>query len=285
MNKTQLAIIATVIAGSIGIGMIGCAANQETGAESKTVQKTSSEKKTSTNEKTTDSDKDSAKTADAEIQETSDSKKEQSTEKTVETNNSDSANKDNSNQKAADSKTEQANSQTSGDKTESKPASNSKPSSSVSSGTSKPSGSSSNSTTSNSKPSTANKPSTNAHSHSWEPVYKTVHHPEEGHNEQYVIKEAWTEQIPIYGLDERMICNGCGVDKTDWSLEQDKQHTIANADTNPKCGAWHSEFVQIVTGYDTITHPAQYGTRWVVDKAAWTEKVVSGYKCSCGAIK
>lgn len=282
MNKTKLAVMAAVMAGSIGIGMIGCVANQSNvDTESKTVQKSkaSSEKKASTNEKTTDSDKDSKKTADAENQDTSDNKKKRFTEKTVETKNTDSAPKDGSNQKTADSKTEQADSQTAGNKTESKPTSNNKPSSSSSSsGTNKPSGSSSNSNSSN-------KPSTNTHSHSWEPVYKTVYHPEEGHNEQYVITESWTEQIPIYGISEREICNGCGVDMTDWSFEQMKQHTISNIDTNPMCGAWHSEIIQVITGYETINHPAEYGTRWVVDKAAWSEKVVSGYKCSCGATK
>lgn len=36
------------------------------------------------------------------------------------------------------------------------------------------------------------------HKHNWVAQYETVHHPEEGHNEQYVIKEAWTEQVPRY---------------------------------------------------------------------------------------
>lgn len=281
MNKTKLAVMAAVLAGSIGIGMIGCAANQSyVDTESKTVQKskTSSEKKTSTNEKTTDSDKDSAKAADAEKQETSDSKKEQSTEKTVEKKNADSAAKDSSNQKTADSKEEQSSNQASGNKTESKPASNSKPSSSVSSSTSKPSGSSTNSSSS-SKPSTANKPSTNAHSHSWEPVYKNVHHPEEGHNEQYVIKEAWTEQRPVYGIRTAYICNDC---HQEFTYEQIWDH-IFEESLNGGKGSYTDSDIYVQTGVETINHPAEYGTRWVVDKAAWTEKVVSGYKCSCGA--
>lgn len=40
MNKTKLAVMAAVMAGSIGIGMIGCVANQSNvDTESKTVQK------------------------------------------------------------------------------------------------------------------------------------------------------------------------------------------------------------------------------------------------------
>lgn len=36
------------------------------------------------------------------------------------------------------------------------------------------------------------------HIHDWVAEYETVHHEEKGHNEQYVIKEAWTESVPIY---------------------------------------------------------------------------------------
>ena len=38
-------------------------------------------------------------------------------------------------------------------------------------------------------------------------------------------------------------------------------------------------------GSNTVTHDAVYEKKWVVDKQAWTEKVVSGYKCNCGATK
>ena len=34
-----------------------------------------------------------------------------------------------------------------------------------------------------------------------------------------------------------------------------------------------------------INHPAVTEDRWVVDKAAWSETVTTGYKCSCGATK
>lgn len=123
----------------------------------------------------------------------------------------------------------------------------------------------------------SNKPS---HEHSWTAVYKTVNHPEQGHNEQYVTKPAWTENIPIWGQDERSICNQCGKDITGGESAHNKAHAMAG-----EPGGWHSEWVDIQIGTDTINHPAEYGTRWVVDKAAWSEQVLDYYKCSCGATK
>lgn len=156
------------------------------------------------------------------------------------------------------------------------------------SNTTKPSGSKPEINTGTSKPTTSNKPAETkpSHTHSWEAQYKTVQHAEIGHNEQYVIKEAWTEYVPNYVLDEREICNGCGADMTGWSNEQVKQHTIEAVNAgNMLCGGWHSEFIQIQIGTTPVNHPAEYGTRYVVDKSAWTEKVLTGYKCSCGATK
>lgn len=134
---------------------------------------------------------------------------------------------------------------------------------------------------------TSNKPAEKpSHTHSWEAQYKTVQHAEIGHTEQYVIKEAWTEYVPNYVLDEREICNGCGADMTGWSNEQVKQHTIEAVNAgNMLCGGWHSEFIQIQIGTTPVNHPAEYGTRYVVGKPAWTEKVLTGYKCSCGSTK
>ena len=167
---------------------------------------------------------------------------------------------------------------------ESKPAEdNKKPESN----TAKPSGSKPETNAGSSKPTTSNKPAEKpSHTHSWEAQYKTVQHAEIGHNEQYVIKEAWTEYVPNYVLDEREICNGCGADMTNWSADQVDQHFLdAVSVGNMLCGAWHSEFIQIQIGTTPVNHPAEYGTRYVVDKPAWTEKVLTGYKCSCGATK
>ena len=141
-----------------------------------------------------------------------------------------------------------------------------------------------------SKPSTGSnnqgtqKPSTPSHTHNWVQQYTTVHHPEKGHNEQYVVKEAWTESVPIYEMVEREICNACGADITDLGQsgigEHIKNHMLAGEN-----GGYHSQWNQVQTGTNTVNHPAEYGTRYVVDQAAYDEQVPAGFKCSCGAIK
>ena len=123
--------------------------------------------------------------------------------------------------------------------------------------------------------------SSNSHKHDWVAVTTTVDHPEEGHNEQYVVKEAWTETVtePVYETRAKSVCNQCGIDITN-AIDA---HFKASWD----CGGYHTEYYQLQTGTTsyTIDHPAEYGTRWVVDKDAWTETVTTGYKCSCGATK
>lgn len=148
-------------------------------------------------------------------------------------------------------------------------------------------GSTSNTGSNTSKPSTggnsnqgSQKPSTPTHTHNWVQQYTTVHHAEKGHNEQYVIKEAWTESVPIYENKIRSICNTCGADITGFASEHAKQHVL-----NGENGAHHTEVVQVQTGTNTINHPAEYGTRYVVDQAAYDEQVPAGFKCSCGATK
>lgn len=162
---------------------------------------------------------------------------------------------------------------------ESKPSASTKPEAGNGTTNSKPTTNAGTTTKPNTTP---NKPA--AHTHNWEPQYKTVQHAEIGHNEQYVIREAWTEYVPNYGLDERMICSGCGADITDWSEDQRDSHAEQHLFAGEKSG-WYSDFIQIQIGMIAVEHPAEYGTRYVVDKPAWTEQVLTGYKCSCGASK
>lgn len=150
-------------------------------------------------------------------------------------------------------------------------------------------GNSSNSSTSNTKPT---KPSsgnssnsgsnTATHTHSWVEVYKDVYHEEQGHYENVCVKDAWTESIPVYEQRELSICNGCGKDITGNTSAHMKEQALAG---NYACGGYHSEWKQVQVGTNTVTHDAVYEKKWVVDKAAWTEKVLSGYKCNCGATK
>lgn len=127
---------------------------------------------------------------------------------------------------------------------------------------------------------TGEKPSKPSHTHSWNAQTTVVHHPASGHNEQVLIKEAWTEYKPIYETVCLTICNTCGADITGNPTPHVKQHALAG-----EGGSWRTEYIQKQTGTETIAHPAEYETRWVQDSAAWDETVITGYTCSCGASK
>ena len=142
-----------------------------------------------------------------------------------------------------------------------------------------------NSSSSSSKPSS--KPSNNnssnsskpaEHTHNWIAQYKTVNVPEKGHNEQVLVQAAYDEQVPITEMKEFSICNQCGADITGRYIE----HFEANDD----CSGYHSEWREVVTGYNTVHHDAVYETRYVVDSPATTKQELTGYKCSsCGKTK
>ena len=127
---------------------------------------------------------------------------------------------------------------------------------------------------------TGEKPSKPSHTHSWNAQTTVVHHPASGHNEQVLIKEAWTEYKPIYETVAIEVCNTCGADITDNPSKHIKQHMLAG-----EGGSWRTEYIQTQPGTETIAHPAEYETRWVQDSAAWDETVITGYTCSCGASK
>ena len=162
-----------------------------------------------------------------------------------------------------------------------KPSGNSSSSStSNNTSSSKPSGSSSSSNTT--KPSGNTNASTTkpTHTHTWVAQTKTVHHDEVGHNEQYETKAAWDEEVPIYEEVPISVCNVCGADCTEDPYGHMEAHLLAY-----EGGGYRGEWIQKQVGTNIIHHDAEYGTRWVVDKAAWDETVTTGYKCSCGATK
>ena len=134
----------------------------------------------------------------------------------------------------------------------------------------------------NNKPSTPEKPvHTHIHTHTWKEVTTTVHHKEQGHYENVVVKEAWTETKPKYETQYRALCNTCNADITGNEPSHVKNHML-----NGENGGYRNEPVKVQVGTETINHPAVTEKKWVIDKAAWTEKVVTGYKCSdCGATK
>ena len=122
-------------------------------------------------------------------------------------------------------------------------------------------------------------PSKPAHQHNYVAQTHVVHHEATGHNEQYVVQEAWDEQVTTYEEYAWSCCNVCGADCTADPGEHAYQHAIKG-----EGGGHHTEYgTRPVT--TTVHHDAVYGTRWVQDSAAWDETVVDGYVCSCGARK
>ena len=119
--------------------------------------------------------------------------------------------------------------------------------------------------------------------HTWVNVTKTVNHPAETHqedvyeNRQVKVKDAWDEKVWVKTLN---VCNQCGYSTTSGSAMD--EHLLEYG---------HSSSSKDI--YETVHHDAVYetqrvkvGTRTVTDKAAWTETVVTGQKCSfCGETK
>lgn len=130
----------------------------------------------------------------------------------------------------------------------------------------------SNNTNSN-KPSKPNKPS---HTHNWVASTKKVYHDAVGHNEKVKVKDAWTEKIPRYKTVPIDVCNTCKKDITGNVVGHMKETLHAGH---------HTETKPVFSHYEEVYHEAQYTNKWVVDKPAWTETVVTGYSCSCGAKK
>ena len=193
-------------------------------------------------------------------------------EKKEETAKADSSNKSNSseskknNTASTSSSSNKNNSSSSSSKPSSKPSN-----SSNNSGSSKPSNNSG-SNSSSSKPA--------EHKHDWVAQYKTVNVPEKGHNEQVLVQAAYDEQVPITEMREFSICNVCGADITNNTTSHTKAHALAG-----EGGGYHSEWREVVTGYNTVHHDAVYETRYVVDSPATTKQELVGYKCSCGKTK
>ena len=139
---------------------------------------------------------------------------------------------------------------------------------------SKPSNSSNSSNSNSSKPA--------EHTHNWVAQYKTVTVPEKGHNEQVLVQAAYDEQVPITEMQEFSICNQCGADITGNTTAHMKNSYLNGGN----CSGYHSEWREVVTGYQTVHHDAVYETRYVVDSPATTKQELTGYKCSgCGKTK
>ena len=213
---------------------------------------------------------DSAKTEDEKKEEQEVKQEEKKEEKKEETAKADSSNKSDT----SESKKGNTASTTNTSSNKNNTSSSSKPSNSSSnnSSSSKPSNNSG-SNSNNSKPA--------EHTHNWVAQYKTVNVPEKGHNEQVLVQAAYDEQVPITEMKEYSICNVCGADITNNTTSHTKAHALAG-----EGGGYHSEWREVVTGYNTVHHDAVYETRYVIDSPATTKQELTGYKCSsCGKTK
>ena len=255
---------------ALGIGgyvVVNQDADVQTKVEAKQETQSSNQKIAKTNSKDTSSEKKMDTKQEAEKK--TDTKSEKTAEK-KETIAKKSENSDNKNSVEKSDKKESAKAEKETGKTES----SSKPEQKPSQPESKPEQNSS-------KPQTKpeQKPSKPQHTHTWKEVTHTINHEEVGHNEQYVIKEAWTETVTEDVYDPWDCCNVCGADCTADPSGHMKQHALAG-----EGGGWHTEYYKTVTR--TVEHPAEYGTRYVVDTPAWTETVSDGFLCiGCGAKK
>ena len=216
---------------------------------------------------------DSAKTEEEKKDEQEVKQEEKKEEKKEETAKADSSNKSNTseskknNTASTNSSSNKNNSSSSSSKPSSKPSNSGNNSSS-----SKPSNNSG-SNSSSSKPA--------EHKHEWVAQYKTVTVPEKGHNEQVLVQAAYDEQVPITEMQEFSICNQCGADITGNTTAHMKNSYLNGGN----CSGYHSEWREVVTGYQTVHHDAVYETRYVVDSPATTKQELVGYKCSCGKTK
>ena len=192
---------------------------------------------------------DSAKTED-EKKEEQEVKQE---EKKEETAKADTSNKSNASESKKENTTATTNTSSNKNNTNS---SSSKPSNSGSnnSGTSKPSNNSG-SNSSSSKPA--------EHTHDWVAVTET---------RTVVDQPAYDEQVPVTEMVAWEKCDNCGADITADPSGHNKMEMLAGTG---KYG-WHTEWKEVVTGYQTVHH----------DAVTHTETVITGYRCStCGATK
>lgn len=108
------------------------------------------------------------------------------------------------------------------------------------------------------------------HQHSWQPVYKPVHHEETGHWETVVVQAARDEPELVW----KTICNVCGYMGSDVP-----EHIMFDHDGNGSYGS-----IPVETG-NTIHHDEVSERQWIIDTPAYDEQVIVGYRCSCGQEK
>ena len=116
-----------------------------------------------------------------------------------------------------------------------------------------------------------------------------IHHDEEGHWEKELVKEAWDEIIhhdeeghwekelvkeawdEEVPIYEEQIRSVCNNCQEDITGFED-DHMYEHL-SNGELAGWHDEVRNVQVGTETIHHDAVYEDKWIVDKEAWDETV------------
>lgn len=298
-GKKKAAIVACAVALCLAVGGAGSLAATYGDGGNASTTKTADKKETtkwvtakaeSTDKSSKDEKKTTAKKVDAKTEDTkkSDETKTDKEEKKTDakSDSKDSKSEDKKEESGSSSKSDSSSNKDKNSGNSSKPSSGSnstarKPSGGNNNSTEqKPSGGNNNSGNTSKPSSPETKPSVPVHTHNWVERTHTVHHEATGHNEQYVVSEAWDEPVETQVEYAWECCNVCGADCTKDPSGHMEAHALAG-----EGGGRHTEY-----GYRTeityVHHDAVYGTRWVQDSAAWDETVSDGYACSgCGSTK
>ena len=162
------------------------------------------------------------------------------------------------------------------------------------------------------------------HEHHWVDNIVKIEHPEEGHYEKVLVKDAWDEVIQHEeeGHYEKVLVKDAWDEvvqheeeghwekvlvKDAWDEEvpiyelqwrdicndcgaditgNTLQHGKDHALNDGTTGGYTTKQVEVQVGTETVHHEAVYEDKWIVDKEAWTEEVVQGQICpDCGATR
>lgn len=160
------------------------------------------------------------------------------------------------------------------------------------------SGSSNSGGSSSSSGSSSQTPSVPTHGHSWEAVYTTVHHDAVTHEEQrwVVDKEAWEEPVKkkVYickscrnGTCKR--CSELGITHCEYATKDElsaHQWECLDPQDGSKAGSCTNySFEYVLDHYEHHDAEGHYETVTITDSEAYDEQVITGYKCSCGAVR
>ena len=120
---------------------------------------------------------------------------------------------------------------------------------------------------------------TPSHTHSWQPVYITVHHDAVTEQHWVVDEPAWDEDI--YTLGERCKCGAWFPDRA--SLNAHRRPLIESG--NDEVAQAHASFSSSYQKTGTVHHDEVGHYETVTITGAYDEQVIDHYECACGETK